>query len=156
MKQLLMLLGVVACVPLLGSSAALSQATPAPATPDPANFTGQVAALPTADIRIFRYTFAPGGRTNWHTHENGQVIVVEQGRMRMQEQGGAVKEYGPGETVRTPPGVPHWHGAVPAESMTQVAFAFGKTSWMQKVTDAEYSAGEPARASGPKQHADHK
>lgn len=147
MKRLFGLLGVVTCILLLGGSEALSQAAAppampaAPATPDPANFTGQVTARPTADIRIFRYTFAPGGRTNWHSHENGQVIVVEEGRMRMQEQGGPVKEYGPGETVRTPPGVPHWHGAVPAESMTQVAFAFGKTTWMQKVTDAEYSAG---------------
>ena len=145
MKQLLMLLGLIACVPLLSSSEALSQTSPptaaAPATPDPANFTGQVVAAPTTDIRIFRYTFSPGSRTNWHSHENGQVIVVEQGRMRMQEQGGPVREYGPGETVRTPPGVPHWHGAVPEESMTQVAFAFGKTQWLQKVTDAEYSAG---------------
>jgi quercetin dioxygenase-like cupin family protein len=62
--------------------------------------------------------------------------------MWVQEAGGAVKEVGPRQTVVTEPGVRHWHGALPGETLTQVAFSFGMTTWMDRVTDEQYSGGK--------------
>ena len=56
--------------------------------PDPVNFTGKVTGHATTDIRMLRYSFEPGARTNWHSHAAGQVIVIESGRARVQERGG--------------------------------------------------------------------
>jgi quercetin dioxygenase-like cupin family protein len=125
------------------SSVAWSQAQQAavPAPPNPANFTGTVTNHPITDIRTLRYTFEPGARTNWHSHEGGQVILIEEGRMRVQEAGGPIREYGPREAFTTAPGVRHWHGALPGLPLKQVAVSFGATNWMERVTDEVYSAG---------------
>ena len=69
-----------------------------------------------------------------------QVVFIERGRMRTQERGKSVQEFGPGALVRTEPDVVHWHGALPGDSLTQVALSFGVTNWLQPVSDAEYSA----------------
>ena len=124
------------------ASIAWSQAAPqpAPTQPNPANFTGKVVGHATADIRTLRYSFEPGARTNWHSHSGGQVILIEQGHMRVQEEGGQVREIGPRQAVTTAPGVKHWHGATPKEMLTQVAVSFGATNWMEKVTDEQYAA----------------
>lgn len=137
MTRLLVLSSVIA----LGmASVATSQQATAPAAPDPANFTGTVTPHGTADIRMLRYSFEAGARTNWHSHEGGQVVVVEKGRMRAQERGGPGQEFGPRETYVVAPGVAHWHGALPGEPLTQVALSYGLTTWMTRVSDAEYAA----------------
>ena len=90
MKRFLALSSLV----VLGvASIAASQAAqvPAPPTIDPKNFIGTVTQHPTTDIRMLRYSFVPGARTNWHSHEGGQVIFIEQGRMRAFERGGAAR-----------------------------------------------------------------
>jgi quercetin dioxygenase-like cupin family protein len=121
------------------SQAAQGQAAAPVTQPDPANFTGKVTGHATTDIRTLRYSFEPGGRTNWHSHAAGQVIFIEQGRMRVQEKGGAVRELGPRETLVVNPGVLHWHGALPGGPLTQVSLSFGVTNWAGKVSDAEYA-----------------
>ena len=126
-----------------GASAAWSQAaqnTPQPPTLDPNNFTGKVTPHLTTDIRMTRYTFDAGARSNWHSHEGGQVIIIEKGRMRTHERGGSGKEFGPRETYVVAPGTIHWHGALPGEPLTQVALSYGVTTWMERVTDAQYAA----------------
>ena len=35
-----------------------------------------IVLTPTSDIRPTRYTFEAGARTNWHSHEGGQVITT--------------------------------------------------------------------------------
>ena len=126
------------------ASVAWSQsAAPAAQPPslDPNNFTGKVTPHVTSDVRLTRYTFDPGARTNWHSHEGGQVIIVEQGRMQAQERGGGRKQFGPRETYVVAPGTTHWHGALPGAPITQVAVSFGVTQWMEPVTDAQYAGG---------------
>jgi quercetin dioxygenase-like cupin family protein len=117
------------------------QAAPQPAAINPANFTGTVTQRSATDIRTLRYHFDPGARTNWHSHEGGQLILVEEGRIRVQERGQRIKEFGPRESFHTAPGVTHWHGALPGEGLTQVALSFGNTTWIEKVSDEEYSHG---------------
>ena len=137
---------VLSTLALVGfSSVVWSQATQPPSSgPNPENFTGKVTGHSTGEIRMNRYSFEPGARTNWHSHEGGQVILIEKGRARVQEAGGAMREIGPRESFVTAPNVKHWHGALPTESLTQVSLSFGVTNWMEKVTDAQYtgSAGK--------------
>jgi quercetin dioxygenase-like cupin family protein len=125
------------------SSVALTQAPPAPgavAAPDPANFTGRVTGERSDEIRVLRYTFAPAARTNWHSHAAGQVILVERGRMLVQERGRPGREFAERQTSVTEPGVEHWHGTLPGAPLTQVAFSFGVTTWREAVTDRQYAA----------------
>jgi quercetin dioxygenase-like cupin family protein len=118
---------------------AWTQATAPVAQPDPANFTGKVVGHPTTDIRMLRYSFEPGGRTNWHSHAAGQVMFVESGRMRTQERGGAMRELGPRQTFVVEPNIVHWHGALPDGPLTQVSLSFGATNWMEPVTADQYA-----------------
>ena len=146
MRRLVVLTGVLVCGAAVWGAGASPAQAPAPLAPgqpapiNPANFTGLVTPHATTDIRTLRYEFAGGARTNWHSHAGGQVVFIERGRMRTQERGKSVQEFGPGALVRTEPDVVHWHGALPGDRLTQVALSFGVTNWLQPVSDAEYSA----------------
>lgn len=89
-------------------------------------------------------TFEPAARTAWHTHSLGQMLLVTAGKGRVQREGGAIEEIHPGDTVWFEPGEKHWHGAAPDTAMSHIAIAEAEdgraVDWMEKVTDAEYSA----------------
>ena len=90
-------------------------------------------------VRTLRLKVPAGSRSNWHTHTHGQLLMVEEGRMRTQKRGQAVKELGVGESDYTGPSMVHWHGAAKAQALVQINVGFGgETKWMEKVTDAEY------------------
>jgi quercetin dioxygenase-like cupin family protein len=97
-----------------------------------------------ARIVSTRVSFEPGARTAWHTHPLGQTLYVISGVGRAQTKGGAVCEIRPGDVVWIPPGEKHWHGASPANGMTHIAMQESLdgsyVTWMEQVTDAEYSA----------------
>jgi 4-carboxymuconolactone decarboxylase len=87
-------------------------------------------------------TFEAGARSAWHTHPLGQILIVTAGAGRVQQWGGPVQEIRPGDVVRIPPGVKHWHGAAPTTAMTHIALTEeldGKnTDWLEKVSDEQY------------------
>lgn len=95
-------------------------------------------------VSAAQVTFEPGARTAWHTHPVGQTLVVTAGCGRVQGWGGPVEEIRPGDVVRIPPEVKHWHGAAPATAMTHLAIqeqSQGRTvDWREKVSDAQYLA----------------
>jgi len=62
-------------------------------------------------VRVNVVRFAPGARNAWHAHAVGQTVHVTEGIGRIQARGGDVIEIHPGDTVYTPPGEWHWHGA---------------------------------------------
>lgn len=105
-----------------------------------AHFTGTPTVLGAHNIRVSssHIHLEPGVRTWWHSHEHGQVMIVEQGRGRYQNQGESVKEFGAGDTAYAPANVMHWHGAAPDQAMTQVAVSVGQTTWGGEVRDDEY------------------
>jgi quercetin dioxygenase-like cupin family protein len=116
-----------------------AQQTP-PAAPAATTFTGNVTRPDSKDLTIGRVQFEPAARTYWHSHPNGQLILVEKGLGRAQKQGEAMKELAMGDALYTAPNVLHWHGAAPSQSMTQVTVGFGgMTQWKQEVTQSEYS-----------------
>ena len=98
-------------------------------------------------VRANSVHFAPGARTAWHSHAVGQTLYVLDGRGRAQNRGGDVIELRPGDTIFTPPGEWHWHGAAPGHFMTHLAIweAPGgggpESEWGELVTDDEYLAG---------------
>lgn len=87
-------------------------------------------------------TFEPGARTAWHSHPLGQTLIVTSGVGWVGQWGGAVQEMRPGDIVRIPPGVKHWHGASPSTGMSHIAIAEAldgeTTEWMEKVGDTQY------------------
>ena len=105
------------------------------------NFTGVVTPMDAKDITGGRRKFEAGARTAWHSHDRGQLIYAEQGRMRTGRRSQPIKEYEQGGSEYTPPNVEHWHGATPNEPLVQVNIQFGGTTkWLKSITDAEYNA----------------
>jgi quercetin dioxygenase-like cupin family protein len=90
-------------------------------------------------------SFEPGARTAWHTHPLGQNLFVIAGKGWTQCEGEPIVEINAGDIVWCPPGHKHWHGATPDSAMTHIAVQEaldGKVvTWMEHVTDDEYSAG---------------
>jgi 4-carboxymuconolactone decarboxylase len=98
-----------------------------------------------------RVTFAPGARTDWHTHPLGQTLIVTAGAGWVQQEGGEKQEIKVGDVVWTPPGVKHWHGATATDRLTHIALTEqqpdGKrVEWMEKVSDAQYNAPAKVQA----------
>jgi quercetin dioxygenase-like cupin family protein len=103
-----------------------------------ATTTGKVVAEDHTDMQNTRVRFEPGARTYWHSHAGGQVLVVQEGRGRMQEEGGPIREMAPGDAIFTQPGVAHWHGAAPDHYVVLLSAYIGTVNWKQPVTEDEY------------------
>jgi quercetin dioxygenase-like cupin family protein len=126
----------------------------APSTRGPAEmFTGEVwfdviaKGTEPSRMRVNTVRFAPGSRTAWHSHAVGQTLHVTDGRGLIQAKGGAVLEIRPGDTIHTPPGEWHWHGAAPDHFMVHLAMWEGpgdgrgpESEWGDLVTEEEYRA----------------
>jgi 4-carboxymuconolactone decarboxylase len=123
------------------------QSSRPPSMGAPENFTGSVkvdflfAAEEPQRASGAYVSFAPGARTAWHTHPLGQTLVVTAGVGQIQRWGGPIEKIQPGDVVRIPPGVKHWHGAAPDSAMTHLAVQErldGKTvDWLEKVSDEQ-------------------
>jgi 4-carboxymuconolactone decarboxylase len=138
-------------------SAAAAQPAPAAQPTGSGNFTGSVRVEPVfqasapgraygADVH-----FQPGARTAWHMHPAGQTLIVASGIGRVQQWGSPIDEIRPGDVVRIPPGVKHWHGASPEAAMTHLAITEPidgrSTEWMEPVADSQYRAAARTRQS---------
>ena len=117
----------------------------------PENFTGAVWIDPIvasggeSRLRANSVHFAPGARTAWHAHLNGQTLHVTEGTGRAQERGGPLREFRAGDTVVSGAGEWHWHGAAPHHFMTHIGMSdagtgIGDTTWGEHVSEAEYQA----------------
>ena len=118
-------------------------------------FTGSVyidtVAAPSGTSRLSASSvhFAPGARTAWHTHPNGQTIYVTEGVGLARRRGGPTEVIRPGDRVFFEPGEEHWHGATPEHLMTHLAMqqvdeAGGFVTWGEPVTEEEYRAAAAA------------
>jgi quercetin dioxygenase-like cupin family protein len=91
---------------------------------------------------VNRVRFAPGARTAWHSHPGGQTLHVTQGVALMGLRDGTVLEVHPGQTVYTPPGEEHWHGATAEDFMEHLAMweetPDGSANWLEHVSDGDY------------------
>lgn len=125
----------------------LSKTTRTPAD----RFTGDVyltpvmAPRPPSRLLASLVRFTPGARTNWHSHAAGQALHVTEGTGYVVNRAGNVIVMRAGDTVWTPPGEEHWHGATAVNFMCHIALLEGTgdgdgTTWLEPVTDDDYAA----------------
>lgn len=92
---------------------------------------------------VGQVTFEPGGKTNWHTHPIGQVLLVTEGKGWYQEKGKPAQPLTPGTVVTIPKDIEHWHGAAKDSKMVHIAISNIKensaVTWLSPVTDEEYN-----------------
>ena len=93
--------------------------------------------------------FTPGARSNWHSHDLGQTLYVTDGVGFVGTRDGSVVRITPGETIWTPPGEEHWHGATESNLMCHLALldvpeGSEGTTWLEPVTDEQYRAAHEA------------
>lgn len=92
---------------------------------------------------VDNYTMETGARTDWHSHESGQLIIVTNGTGLYQEEGGNVRVVTAGDVIETQPGINHWHGAA-NEQFAYIAVngnpGNDKVTWRNAVTDEEYNS----------------
>jgi quercetin dioxygenase-like cupin family protein len=95
------------------------------------------------DCVVNDVAFAPGARTNWHTHPGGQILICTDGIGYYQEKGNPIRLLNKGDVVKILPELKHWHGASPESWFTHMAInpssAKGGVKWMEKVTDEQYN-----------------
>ena len=112
-----------------------------PSPPD--HFTGSVwnsrISDPEDGVKLLAVQFAPGSRTDWHSHPGGQLLYVVSGSGLVQTADGDTVSISPGDVVEAPPGERHWHGAGPNSPMMHLSVTSGgDTVWGEKVSDEEY------------------
>lgn len=100
---------------------------------------------PPSRMRAALVRFAPGARNAWHAHPVGQTLHVTEGVGRIQARGGRLLEVRAGDTIITPAGEWHWHGAAPDRFMTHLALFEAaddgaETEWGEQVPDEAYLA----------------
>ena len=113
---------------------------------DPNTFTGhaRMTRMPGLSdapaVKAFRVEFDSRARTHWHTHSGPQLLVVLEGRCRLQRAGEPVREIEAGDVACIAAGERHWHGASADGPMTHLAVNIeSTTTWLDAVTDAEYA-----------------
>jgi len=98
-----------------------------------------------ARLNLVRFT--PGAHTAWHRHAVGQTLHVMEGHGYVQSRGEELIELHPGDTVYTPPGEWHWHGASADHFLSHLALWEApitteepETEWGDLLTEQEYPA----------------
>ncbi len=88
--------------------------------------------------------FTPGARTNWHSHPLGQTLHCTDGIGFVASRDGSVIHMRAGDTVHTPPGEEHWHGATQDNMMCHLALVEHdngeSATWLEPVSDQDYDA----------------
>ena len=113
-------------------------------------FVGQsyLKMLCTEGVGIGNVTFEPGCQNNWHIHHaqkgGGQILLCTVGRGWYQEWGKPAQQLHPGDVVKIPAGVKHWHGAAKdswfAHLSVEVPGEETSNEWLEPVDDQSYNA----------------
>jgi len=92
-------------------------------------------------LNVLGVTFAPGARTAWHRHIEGQVLYFVHGAGLVVNEAGDRVHAAAGDSVVIVPGEVHWHGAEPHSHAMHLSMTTGgATEWLgRKVTDEEYA-----------------
>ena len=111
-------------------------------TADPARFSAaaEFARLPQmpshGDVNAAIVRFTPNAVTDWHSHAQGQYLIVTEGTGRFQEWGKPVQTIKKGDVVWIVPNVKHWHGAGEFMAMAHIALSPAQdnaVTWLEKV-----------------------
>ncbi|MGB6008926.1 cupin domain-containing protein [Castellaniella sp.] len=107
------------------------------------NIVGEVwgdAILPTSEgVTVNMVWFAPGGRTNWHSHERGQILHVTVGAGWVCKDGEKPQRVRTGDIIWIAPHERHWHGAASDSIFGHIAISVDRTTWEGAVSPEEYA-----------------
>ena len=96
------------------------------------------------DLTAGQVIFEPGARTNWHSHQGGQILLCTKGKGYFQEKGKPIQLLNEGDVVEILPDIVHWHGASHDSEFTHIAISTqqskGGVTWMEPVSDEEYNS----------------
>ena len=82
-------------------------------------------------VRLYRVSFESGARTNWHTHNDTQLLFGLSGRCIVMDRAGEELVLDPGDVVVIEAGLEHWHGAAPDGPGAHLAINVGtETNWL--------------------------
>lgn len=117
-------------------------------------FTGTVWADPVFAERqparsVNTVCFAPGARTYWHSHDEGQILVVTHGSGLVGTREGTTAALAAGDVVYVPPGEEHWHGAGADTMLIHLAVSLGETQWRDEVAEEFYRRLPESAGLGP-------
>jgi quercetin dioxygenase-like cupin family protein len=84
--------------------------------------------------------FPPGARTDFHSHDGGQIFFVLAGKGVIATRDGDSQVVQSGAVVYTPPGEEHWHGAGPDCFVNYVSVSLGTTRFAEQVPADRYGA----------------
>ncbi|MFC4097470.1 cupin domain-containing protein [Euzebyella saccharophila] len=83
------------------------------------------------------------GRSNWHSHPAGQILVVIDGVGYHQFEGEPRETIKKGDVIKCPPNTKHWRGASTDTGMSHIYILpnteKGIVEWLEPVTDEQYS-----------------
>lgn len=114
------------------------------------NFAGDVHLTPIhsgtepSRMTVALVHFTPAARTNWHSHAVGQTLHITEGVGLVGTRDGSVVRVRAGDTVVSPPGEQHWHGAAADTFMTHLAMfevppgGQDPTTWLEPVPEHQY------------------
>ena len=98
------------------------------------------------DAMSYTVTFAPGSRTDWHSHPGGQLFYCTFGEGCYQEKGHSIQHLKAGDVVEIKPDIVNWHGAAPNSEFVHLGISTqlskGTVKWLGAVTDKEYNHSE--------------
>ena len=99
---------------------------------------------------MFHVSFEPCARTDWHSHEGGQILIATYGEGYHQIWGETAELLRAGDVVTVEPGVKHWHGARADGWFSHIAISTNSdrpgVEWMEAVTDEEYNSLDAVEA----------
>ncbi len=81
--------------------------------------------------------FDKGAVTDWHSHSQGQYLIVTEGEGLTQEWGKPIQTIKKGDMIWCPPNVKHWHGATAHSKMSHIVISpnasNNKVTWLEAV-----------------------
>lgn len=116
------------------------------------NFTGDASfsrfpGMPSnGDIAPAIVYFKPNSFTNWHSHSQGQYLIVTDGTGRFQEWDKPIQMMTKGDVIWIAPHVKHWHGAGEFTAMTHIAMSpvdNNEVTWYEKAQPEKTSQAVP-------------
>lgn len=86
---------------------------------------------------MLHVTFEPCARTDWHSHDGGQILIVTSGTGYHQVEGEPAEIIRTGDVILAEPGVKHWHGAGKDGTVSHISISTNPdnsgVNWMEPV-----------------------
>lgn len=87
---------------------------------------------PHGELTVGLSDFLDGAVTAWHSHSEGQMLLVMSGHARIGTDSENAAGLEAGTLIVTPPGERHWHGADASDTVRLLGLSWGSITWGDK------------------------